>query len=413
MDEYVAQHLPRMFILFISAVAAGMASWNLVRRLNPNRGRPSAPENETWNRLVLELPRGMEHNPTTEMDLALWEIARSFRADPETSTILAQTGSRQLSELYRAAQLPPLVQTRIAGFLQVYGGRGLGEIDLGRPRWSEDPTHVFEMLSSFMRIADPAAAPDAVFARGTQAAHAAILAMTRIARAGHLGWLRAPLVAFLAGRARAWMGTRESPKFFAVRLMAVLQRDLLQSGRQFVLSGALDLPDDLLYLTLSEIKSFAAGDGLDWRGLIASRRQEVRRESLRKQIPRLLLSDGRAFYGGMRSSAPNAINGSPVSPGSVTGRVRVVFNPTQANLQPGEILVCPGTDPSWTPLFLSASGLIMEVGGMMTHGAVVAREYGIPAVVGVHEATARLQTGMLVQLDGSSGQIEVLEGGVI
>ncbi len=92
----------------------------------------------------------------------------------------------------------------------------------------------------------------------------------------------------------------------------------------------------------------------------------------------------------------------------VEGRVRVVLDPRIANLQPGEIMVCPGTDPSWTPLFLTAGGLIMEVGGMMTHGAVVAREYGIPAVVGVHEATTRLKTGQRIQLDGSSGKIVIL-----
>jgi pyruvate,water dikinase len=101
--------------------------------------------------------------------------------------------------------------------------------------------------------------------------------------------------------------------------------------------------------------------------------------------------------------------GSPVSPGSVEGRVRVVLDPRQAGLVPGEIMVCPGTDPSWTPLFLTAGGLIMEVGGMMTHGAVVAREYGIPAVVGVDHATQRLVTGQCVRLDGSSGQIDVLD----
>ncbi len=114
---------------------------------------------------------------------------------------------------------------------------------------------------------------------------------------------------------------------------------------------------------------------------------------LRKQIPRLLLSDGRAYYEGVIATAQvdGGMSGSPVSPGSVTGRVRVVLDPTHAGLQPGEILVCPGTDPSWTPLFLTAAGLVMEVGGMMTHGAVVAREYGLPAIVGVDRATTRLR----------------------
>jgi len=130
----------------------------------------------------------------------------------------------------------------------------------------------------------------------------------------------------------------------------------------------------------------------------------------RGQIPRLLLSDGTAFYEGV--AAPkgdsDAIVGDPVSPGVVEGVVRVVFNPHETQLTPGEILVCPGTDPAWTPLFLAAAGLVMEVGGMMTHGSVVAREYGIPAVVGVHQATSRLKTGQRVRVNGSTGLIEEL-----
>ena len=120
------------------------------------------------------------------------------------------------------------------------------------------------------------------------------------------------------------------------------------------------------------------------------------------------MSDGRAFYEGMRATGTEregVITGSPVSPGVVEGIVQVVFDPHTAQLAPGEILVCPGTDPAWTPLFLAAGGLVMEVGGLMTHGSVVAREYGIPAVVGVHQATSRLQSGQRVRVDGSSGEI--------
>ncbi len=124
------------------------------------------------------------------------------------------------------------------------------------------------------------------------------------------------------------------------------------------------------------------------------------------------MSDGRAFYEGMAegmNQGEEVILGSPVSPGVVEGKVRVVLDPGKAHLLHGEILVCPGTDPSWTPLFLLAGGLAMEVGGMMTHGAVVAREYGIPAVVGVNQATTRLKTGMKIRLNGSNGEITLLE----
>ena len=196
--------------------------------------------------------------------------------------------------------------------------------------------------------------------------------------------------------------------------MWIIRSELLKSGAEFVQAGELARADDLCYLSLDEIAEFAQRKPRDWSGLIATRREAYRAELLRRQVPRLLLSDGRAFYEGINQPAGETgqagmLNGSPVSPGSSEGKVRVVFDPRQAHLEQGEILVCPGTDPSWTPLFLSAAGLVMETGGMMTHGAVVAREYGIPAIVGVDQATQRLHTGQRIRIDGSTGKILLLE----
>jgi pyruvate,water dikinase len=177
-------------------------------------------------------------------------------------------------------------------------------------------------------------------------------------------------------------------------------------------AGILRQPDDLFFLTLSELEAIAEGRGRDWPGLIAARRQAYAREEDRNRIPRVLLSDGQVFHEGIAApieTEPNLLFGSPVSPGLVEGLVRVVLDPLETPLAPDEILVCPGTDPAWTPLFLAAGGLVMEVGGMMTHGSVVAREYGIPAVVGVDQATQRLKTGQRVQVDGSAGRVRILE----
>jgi pyruvate,water dikinase len=206
------------------------------------------------------------------------------------------------------------------------------------------------------------------------------------------------------------MAMRENPKFLAVRLFGLFRAALLDIGQALAADGALAAPDDLFYLSFTELADFAAGRPSDWAGLIEERRQTYRREERRRQIPRLLLSDGRAFYAGLRpsGSADGALVGGPVSPGCVEGLVRVVLDPRRADLRPGEIMVCRGTDPAWTPLFLTAAGLVMEVGGLMTHGAVVAREYGIPAVVGVDRATERLRTGQRIALNGSTGEIRLL-----
>lgn len=216
----------------------------------------------------------------------------------------------------------------------------------------------------------------------------------------------------LASRVRLLAGLRETPKFTLVRVSGIVREALLESGRELTDEGILERPDDLFYLTVRELKTLAMGAPGDWKKLVRARREAEKIEARRKPIPRLLLSDGTAFFAGI--TAPEGpegdiLAGSGVSPGAVEGTVKVVFDPLEAGLEPGEILVCPGTDPSWTPLFLAAGGLVMEVGGLMTHGSVVAREYGIPAVAGVDRATDRLRTGQRVRVDGSSGTVEKLD----
>ncbi|MBN1438836.1 MAG: hypothetical protein JW929_05430 [Anaerolineales bacterium] len=410
MPTLVDRELPRTLIRFVSAVAAGMVSWNALNII-ARKAIEKSGERERARDLVLEITRGMPYNPTTEMDLALWEAAKAIRRDGESSAVIQNRNAAELAARYAAGDLPAPVMRAAQAFIEKYGGRGFGEIDLGRTRWAEDPTHVFEMLGSFLAIGDEAQAPDAVFARSAEAAHKAVEELARAVGRTRGGWIKARLVRFFAGRARQLMGARESPKFFAVRMMYIIRRELLALGREFVTAGELARADDLFHLTLAELRAFAARETRGWRETVAERRRAYERELRRKQIPRLLLSDGRAFYEGIAggSRSDGCILGSPVSPGVAEGRVRVVLDPRRANLQPGEILVCPGTDPSWTPLFLSAAALVMETGGMMTHGSVVAREYGIPGVVGVQEATTRLKTGQCVRVDGSRGVVEVLD----
>nr|MBP8293612.1 hypothetical protein [Caldilineaceae bacterium] len=333
-------------------------------------------------------------------------------ADADVAAYFAATPAAELAAGYLAGALPPAAQVAIAGFMQRYGMRGLGEIDLGRPRWREEPEHIVQVLQSYLTIDDPTQAPDLIFARGAQRAVAAIDELATAVQRTRGGFVKARLVRWAATRYRALAGMREAPKFFAIRMMGVMRQGLLESGAAFVTTGQLERADDLFYLYLRELQEISRKRAitLAHRAVIAERRALYGRELRRRQQPRVLLSDGTAYFDGVRAANgdSNAIVGDPVSPGLVEGVVRVVFNPVGTRLAPGEILVCPGTDPAWTPLFLAAGGLVMEVGGMMTHGSVVAREYGIPAVVGVHEATTRLHDGQRVRVDGSSGVITVL-----
>jgi len=374
----------------------------------------AATGNERYKLLHLEIARGLPYNVTTEMDLKLWQTAQTLRSDPPSATIFEELPGSELAARYLDNLLPPVAQDAVVAFMDTYGMRGLGEIDMGRPRWREDPTQVMQVLQSYLQIDDPELAPDAVFERGAIAAEKAGVLLENEARQLHFGRIKARMVRFGVKRYRALAGLREAPKFFAIRMMGLMRVGLLQSGQDFVNAGYLEQVDDLFFLKICELDAISEGNDDQWTPLrekIAMRRALRAREMRRIQIPRVLLSDGTTFYEGVAAAEEDsgAIMGDPVSPGMVEGAVRVVFNPHGTQLEPGEILVCPGTDPAWTPLFLAAGGLVMEVGGMMTHGSVVAREYGIPAVVGVHQATQQLQTGDRIRLDGSTGRIEIIQ----
>jgi len=359
----------------------------------------------------LALARGLPHNVTTDMDLKLWDAAQIIRADaPSLAAISTQPVPELISDYQRQA-LPAVAQRAVQKFLDEYGMRAIAEIDIARPRWRDDPASVFQTLQSYVHLTDPDAAPDAIFRHGAMEAERLAADYVERARRGPWGFFRARALAFAIGRMRALGGAREAPKLYIIKLFDVFRDLLLESGHELVANGQLEHADDIFFVSFESLKSFARGEAVDLKSLVAHNRAEYDRETARRQTPRLLLSTGEAFYEGLSdaTAGPNDLVGQAVSPGMVEGLVRVVLDPRGTRLQPGEILVCPATDPGWTPLFLAAGGLVMEIGGMVTHGSVVAREYGIPAVVGVQEATTRLKTGQRVRVDGSTGRVTVLE----
>ncbi|MFC4057608.1 PEP/pyruvate-binding domain-containing protein [Planomonospora corallina] len=405
---------------------AGFAMLGLAARLLGDRARPG------------DLPtvlRGLPGNVTTEMDLALWRLAARIREDAAAASLLLGTPAPDLAARFAAGALPAVVQEGLRGFLDAYGVRAVAEIDLGVPRWAEDPAHVVGVLANYLRLDDPALAPDTQFARG--AAEAGAMVETLAARAGGL---RGRLVRFALGRARALAGLREFPKFLVVTSIAAARAELAAVGAELAGRGLLDSPGDVFLLTLPEVRAALTGAPGDassgpvapagpgapvrtgpppgpgapdgpgaLRALVTARREEHARERRRRHVPRIVLSDGTEpeAVAGPAAAPDGALTGVPASAGGVTGVARVVLDPVGARLEPGEILVCPSTDPGWTPLFLTAGGLVMEMGGANSHGAVVAREYGIPAVVGVARATERIVSGQEITVDGASGTVLV------
>jgi pyruvate,water dikinase len=391
---------------FIPMFAPSIASLNLLGKFTQQNDKAD----HGFSMLLLETTRGLPNNVTTEMDLALWDTAKAIKADSESLELFTASAAAILSHRYLEGTLPSTAQNAVSHFMERYGMRCVGEIDFGQPRWREDPTPVMRTIKSYLQI-NGDAAPDILFTRGQQAAEAAIEKLAQNARAQPGGWLKERIVRGAARRVRVLMGVRESPKFFAIRVMGITRKALLDVGNKFAEDGIINQAADVAFLTLNELERLSRREEHDWKSLIAERRATYEREARRRQVPRVLVSDGRAFYEGVGANTDtgDVITGSPVSPGVVEGVVHVVLNPHETQLVPGEILVCPGTDPAWTPLFMAAGGLITEVGGMMTHGSVVAREYGIPAVVGVHQATTRLKDGQKIRVDGTTGKIVILE----
>ena len=349
--------------------------------------------------------RALPHNPTTEMDLALWALAQRCRSDAASALALRENQPPALAERYRVGALPLTLQQGLTDFLAAYGHRAVAEIDLGVPRWSDDPTPILDVLTGYLRLDDPALAADARFAQARTEALAMVRELSWRASRRHPA--RGLLVNLLLRRARALAGLREAPKFHAVLIFAQARALLWTVGEALVAGERLARPDDIFFLTLPEARAALAG--VDQRVTASERRAEHEREAGRRHVPRLMLSDGTDLDAVAAASAVSdgALLGSPASAGRVTARARVILDPANARLEPGEILVAPSTDPGWTPLFLTAGGLVMEMGGAMSHGAVVAREYGIPAVVGVPGATARIQTGQRVTVDGAAGAIVI------
>ena len=407
MQSNISTTLYRLLPRFIPLLGPAMVSLNLLTQVAGDE--KAARTDHGFSAPALEVTRGLPNNVTTEMDIVLWRTAKAIQQDPDSIRMFLDSDARTLASHYLNGTLPEVAQTAITDFMKRYGMRGLAEIDMGQLRWREEPTAVLQTLQSYLQIPDEMS-PDLLFERGASAAELALEQLAVQARRGFGGSLKEKIVRAAGRRIRMLMGLRESPKFFIIRLMGIIRNELLASGDEFAKEGMIEKPEDLFFLHFSELQALSQQEARDWRALIAERRSLYDRENRRKQVPRVLVSDGRAFYEGLGSGTDtgDVMAGSPVSPGVAEGIVHVIFDPRGAHLAPGEILVCPGTDPAWTPLFMAAGGLITEVGGMMTHGSVVAREYGIPAVVGVHQATSRLKDGQRIRIDGTTGKVILL-----
>lgn len=372
---------------WLPRLAAGIMSQRLLRRLLPHA-----------QRYLDDFERGIEGNIVTEMNLALGDLGDMVAVDPHARAELeAATGAS-------AVDLSPEIRNALDRFLARYGHRAMSEIDISKPRWADDPKPLYQMILGMALRTE----------RGAHRAHfAELVAASKAAEAklpAQAPWLLRPIVRRLVSNARILMPLREHHKYLMILALSHVRRALLEVAAGFVDQGILDEPDDVWFLLLPEVAALLAGERTDARSLVATRRAIFKRNAALTP-PRIMTDRGEIPQPKFEhaDAPPGALVGSPVSAGIYEGRVHVITDPATEVLSPGEVLVAPFTDPGWTPLFVNAAAVVTEVGGLMTHGSVVAREYGIPAVIGVIDATKRLKTGDRVRVDGSRGMVEILE----
>ncbi|MEU8791355.1 rifamycin-inactivating phosphotransferase [Streptomyces sp. NPDC048643] len=385
--------------LSIQAIMAGMeATWCLNDQLREWLGEKNAADT-----LTLSAP----DNITSEMGLALLDVADVIRPHPEVVAFLQ--GVQDEGFLDELAKLTGGTEARdaIEAYLDRYGMRCVGEIDITRPRWRERPTTLVPVILDNVRIFEPGAA-ERRFEQGRRKAQEKEQDVLTRLRALPDGDQKADETKRMIDRVRTFIGYREYPKYGIITRYFVYKQALLREAERLVRAGVLRDEEDSFYLTFQEFHDVARSHEVDDR--LIQQRKDAFRSYQGLTPPRVLTSDGEAVTGAYRRDdvPAGSLIGLPVSAGTVEGRARVILDMAEADLEAGDILVTTFTDPSWSPLFVGIAGLVTEVGGQMTHGAVIAREYGLPAVVGVERATRLIQDGQRIRVHGTDGYVEIL-----
>ncbi|HHK5563290.1 TPA: phosphoenolpyruvate synthase [Bacillus thuringiensis] len=353
------------------------------------------------------LSQSVQNNITSEMGLALLDVADVIRPYPEVIAYLQHVEDDSFLDELIQFKGGEKVRDAIDAFLNKYGMRCSGEIDITKTRWSEQPATIIPMILNHIRDFEYGASKRK-FEEGLQ--EAVKKEEELVNRLQHLPDSKQKVeeTKRMIHNIRNCIGYREYPKYGMVNRYFIYKQALLKEAEQLVQSGVIHEVDDIYYLTFEELHEVVRTNKLDYELIQKQKNDYKLYEKLTP--PRIMTSDGEIITGKYkRENLPaDAIVGLPVSSGVIEGRARVILNMEEANLEEGDILVTAFTDPGWTPLFVSIKGLVTEVGGLMTHGAVIAREYGLPAVVGVENATKIIKDGQRIRVHGTEGYIEVL-----
>jgi phosphoenolpyruvate synthase/pyruvate phosphate dikinase len=353
------------------------------------------------------LSQSAPNNITSEMGLDLLNVADVLRPYPEVINYLQHVKDDSFLDGLVTFDGGQKARDAIYAFLNKYGMRCVGEIDITKPRWSEKPMTLVPLILSNIKNFELGAGKRR-FEQGRQEALKKEQELLDRLKQLPDGQEKAKETKRMIDLVRNLSGYREYPKYAIVSRYFVYKQALLKEAERPLRSNVLHEKEDIYYLTLEELREVVLTSKLDYQ--IIGRRKDEYKLYEKLTPPRVLTSDGEIVAGKYkRENLPaEALVGLAVSSGVVEGRARVILRMEDADMEKGDILVTSFTDPSWTPLFVSIKGLITEVGGLMTHGAVIAREYGLPAVVGVENATKLITDGQRIRVNGTEGYVEIL-----
>lgn len=391
--------------IFVNIFSLRFAPWmGILRRLVRRWAKDLRPDAEVL------LGSGSVGVLSAEMGRGIWALAQEARRNERVREILLrQAPERILAELKEVPEARAFLD-QLERFLAKNGHRAVKEFELKSVRWEEDPAPVLGMVRNYLSIN---AGPETQERKATEARSELVRELRGRLDAlplERLLGLRFHMIRFAAERVKYYLKLRENSRFFHIMGLGMVRKKVLRIEQELMRQGKLKCKDDIFFLRSSEVTLMQTG-GLAWRD-VEDRIRERRIEHIRlcKMGPPKTLGFAPLPQPSSGAAADGALlSGQCASPGRYEGLARVILDPSiDAHLEPGEVLVAPYTDPAWTPLFLTAGAAVVEVGSYLSHAGTVAREFGMPCLVDVAEATQRIRTGDRIAVDADLGTVRIL-----